>query len=130
MAPQIGSPPLFTPGLSFSDIPTHGTPQVTSQPLYSIYSERLAQQIVAEIGPDNVREINYNRRLTSIFDGVEDRRQPDVTVVTTSGAAVLGEVTSPSLGSDKTKDKLDSMKTLTEAAGIPTTTKQDDSLVE
>ncbi|MGN8119606.1 RHS repeat-associated core domain-containing protein, partial [Labrys sp. 22185] len=121
---------------AFAKIAVEGKPQFTNSkvgltaPVHAALSEKLARDIVKQVGVDNVASIHYNQRLSSIFKGVTDARQPDVAVLTKDNKAVLGEVASPSQTAKDMQDKLVSMQKNVEKAGYETSVSQENSMAK
>ncbi|MGO4339989.1 RHS repeat-associated core domain-containing protein, partial [Labrys sp. KB_33_2] len=100
----------------------------TTAKMHADLSEKMARDMVKQVGAENVASIHYNQALSSIFKGVTDQRRPDVTVVTKDNRAILGEVTSPTQKPSDIQAKLDSMGDSVESSGRKVETRRDDSL--
>lgn len=117
----------------FAKVPAFGLEQVTKGfdgIEHAARSENLAHSIIARIGADKVESVHYNQKLSTIFNGVKDGRQPDVVVKLKDGSAVLGEVGSRSQTSFKVEKKLDGMSQNASGDGRKITTQSDNALTK
>jgi hypothetical protein len=99
---------------AFDAIPTTGLEQVTVRGSlvgteHAARSQNLARDIVARVGPQNVKSITYNRSLSTTFSGVTDMRRPDVIVELKNGDVILGEIASGSQTAVSQERKVRSM---------------------